>query len=163
MPGEERSTESGPAVVSSGPLINGPAATLQGRVKHLSYKTLRYPGHNAILRLLLWDLGFREHRDELKRIFERALPATKQDVVAIWVSAAGTLHGKFSETTYAKLVRHKEIGGHHWTAIQITTACGVCAVLDLLHEGRLPQQGFIRNEDVKFSDFIANRFGRHYA
>lgn len=138
------------------------AQTLQGKVKHLSYKTMRYPGHNAILRLLLWDLGFREHRDELKRAFERALPATRQDVVAIWVSAAGTLHGRYTEKTYAKFVRHKEIGGHHWTAIQITTACGVCAVLDLLHEGRTPQKGLVRNEDVRFADFIANRFGRHY-
>ncbi len=138
------------------------ALTLQGRVRHLSYKTLRYPGHNAILRLLLWDLGFREHRDELKRAFERALPTTRQDIVAIFVSAAGVLHGRYTERTYARIVRHREIGGHHWTAIQITTACGVCAVLDLLHEGRTPQHGFVRNEDVRFADFIANRFGRHY-
>ncbi len=139
------------------------ALTLQGKVKHLSYKTMRYPGHNTILKLLLWDLGFREHRDELKRAFERALPTTAQDVVAIFVSAAGTLHGRYTEKTYARLVRHKEIGGHHWTAIQITTACGVCAVLDLLREGRTPQHGLVRNEDVRFSDFISNRFGRHYA
>jgi saccharopine dehydrogenase-like NADP-dependent oxidoreductase len=139
------------------------ALTLEGKVKHLSYKTMRYPGHNAILKLLLWDLGFREHRDELKKAFERALPTTKQDIVAIFVSAAGHADGRFIERTYAKIVRHKEIGGHHWTAIQITTACGVAAVLDLLHEGKLPQHGFVRNEDVRFADFIGNRFGRHYA
>ncbi len=139
------------------------AATLEGKVKHLSYKTMRYPGHNAILKLLLWDLGFREHRDELKAAFERALPTTRQDIVAIFVSAAGTVDGRYTERTYAKIVRHKEIGGHHWTAIQITTACGVTAVLDLLREGTLAQHGFVRNEDVRFEDFIANRFGRHYA
>lgn len=139
------------------------ALTLQGKVKHLSYKTMRYPGHNAILRMLLWDLGFREHRDELRRVFERALPTTHQDVVAIFVSATGTHHGRFTERTYAKLVRHREIGGKHWTAIQITTACGVCAVLDLMHEGRVATHGLVRNEDVRFADFIANRFGRHFA
>jgi saccharopine dehydrogenase-like NADP-dependent oxidoreductase len=139
------------------------AATLEGKVKHLSYKTMRYPGHNAILKLLLWDLGFREHRDELKAAFERALPTTKQDIVAIFVSAAGMVDGRYTERTYAKIVRHKEIAGHHWTAIQITTACGVTAVLDLLREGKLAQHGFVRNEDVRFDDFIANRFGRHYA
>ena len=138
------------------------ALTLEGKVRHLSYKTMRYPGHNAILKLLLWDLGFREHRDELKAAFERALPTTRQDIVAIFVSAAGTADGRFTERTYAKIVRHKEIGGHHWTAIQITTACGVTALLDLLREGKLPQSGFVRNEDVAFADFMANRFGRHY-
>lgn len=139
------------------------ALTLEGKVKHLSYKTMRYPGHNAILKLLLWDLGFREHRDELKRAFERALPTTKQDIVAIFVSATGMVDGTFTERTYARIVRHREIGGHHWTAIQITTACGITAVLDLLHEGKLPQHGFVRNEDVSLEAFLANRFGRHYA
>ena len=139
------------------------ALTLEGKVKHLSYKTMRYPGHNAILKLLLWDLGFREHRDELKRAFERALPTTKQDIVAIFVSAAGMVDGTFTERTYARIVRHREIGGHHWTAIQIPTACGITAVLDLLHEGKLPQHGFVRNEDVSLEAFLANRFGRHYA
>ena len=139
------------------------AATLEGKVKHLSYKTMRYPGHNSILKLLLWDLGFREHRDELKVAFERALPTTRQDIVAIFVSATGQVDGRFTERTYAKIVRHKEIGGHHWTAIQVTTACGVTAMLDLLRDGKLPQSGFVRNEDASFGDFIPNRFGRHYA
>ena len=139
------------------------ALTLEGKVKHLSYKTMRYPGHNAILKLLLWDLGYREHREELKAAFERALPTTRQDIVAIFVSATGTVDGRYTERTYAKIVRHNEIGGHHWTAIQITTACGITAVLDLLREGKLPSSGFVRNEDVSFADFIANRFGRHYA
>lgn len=139
------------------------AATLEGKVKHLSYKTMRYPGHNAILKLLLWDLGFREHREELRKAFERALPTTRQDVVAIFVSAQGHVGRTYTERTYAKLVRHAHINGHHWTAIQITTACGVTAVLDLLHEGKLPTHGLVRNEDVNFDDFIANRFGRHYA
>lgn len=139
------------------------AMTLQGKVKHLSYKSMRYPGHNAILKLLLWDLGFREHRNELKAAMERSLPTTHQDVVALWVSAAGLLNGKFTEQVYARFVRHKEIGGHHWTAIQLTTACGVCAVLDLLHAGRTPQQGLVRNEDVRFADFMSNRFGKHFA
>ncbi|MFM7798597.1 MAG: saccharopine dehydrogenase family protein, partial [Planctomycetota bacterium] len=77
------------------------ALTLEGKVKHLSYKTMRYPGHNAILKLLLWDLGFREHREELKAAFERALPTTKQDIVAIFVSAAGQVDGRYMERTYA--------------------------------------------------------------
>jgi hypothetical protein len=36
-------------------------------------------------------------------------------------------------------------------------------MLDLLRDGKLPQAGFVRNEDATFGDFIANRFGRHYA
>jgi saccharopine dehydrogenase-like NADP-dependent oxidoreductase len=139
------------------------ANTLAGRAKHLSYKTMRYPGHNAILKMLLWDLGFREHRDELKAVFERSLPTTRQDIVAIFVSATGEIDGRYTERTYARIVRHQNIGGHHWTAIQVTTACGVTAMVDLLREGKLPQAGFVRNEDASFADFIGNRFGQRYA
>ena len=35
-------------------------------------------------------------------------------------------------------------------------------MLDMLAEGRLPQQGFVRQEDVRLDDFLANRFGRVY-
>ncbi|MFO0893549.1 MAG: saccharopine dehydrogenase C-terminal domain-containing protein [Phycisphaerales bacterium] len=139
------------------------AETLQGRVRHLNYKTMRYPGHNAGMKLLLNDLRFREHPQDLRTILERALPTTRQDLVAMYVSANGTVGHHFTERAYAKVVRHATFGGHHWTAIQITTAAGICAMLDLLAEGRLPERGFVRNEDAVFSDFIANRFGRHYA
>jgi saccharopine dehydrogenase-like NADP-dependent oxidoreductase len=49
------------------------------------------------------------------------------------------------------------------SAIQITTAGGICAVLDMLAAGRLPQAGLIRQEDIGLADFLANRFGRCYA
>jgi saccharopine dehydrogenase-like NADP-dependent oxidoreductase len=49
------------------------------------------------------------------------------------------------------------------SAIQVTTAAGICGVLDLLAERRLPQQGFLRQEDVPLQEFLANRFGKIYA
>jgi hypothetical protein len=30
-------------------------------------------------------------------------------------------------------------------------------------EGKLPQKGFVRQEETKLSDFLSNRFGRYYA
>ena len=50
----------------------------------------------------------------------------------------------------------------HGRAARITTAAGICAVLDLLAGGKLPNRGFVRQEEVKLDDFLANRFGRHY-
>jgi saccharopine dehydrogenase-like NADP-dependent oxidoreductase len=48
------------------------------------------------------------------------------------------------------------------SAIQITTAAGICTVLDLLADGKLPQKGFVRQEEVSLPAFLANRFGRVY-
>jgi saccharopine dehydrogenase-like NADP-dependent oxidoreductase len=39
----------------------------------------------------------------------------------------------------------------------------VCAVLDMLKDGKVPQKGFVKMEDVSYTDFIANRFGQQYA
>ena len=48
------------------------------------------------------------------------------------------------------------------SAIQITTAAGITTVLDLLANGRLPQRGFVRQEEISLEDVLNNRFGRAY-
>jgi saccharopine dehydrogenase-like NADP-dependent oxidoreductase len=62
----------------------------------------------------------------------------------------------------ARKIYSQTLGGENWSAIQITTAAGLCAVVDMHFQGALPQQGFVRQEQVAFPDFIANRFGCHY-
>lgn len=139
------------------------ADTLAGQVRQLNYKTIRYPGHRNIIALLMLDFRLNEDRDTLKRIFERALPHTDQDVVVVFVTVTGWTGGAYSQRSYARKIYHGEIAGRHWGAIQITTASGICAVMDLHREGVLPRTGFVRQEDVPYEAFIANRFGRHYA
>lgn len=137
--------------------------TLAGKVQNLNYRTVRYPGHRDILKLLLQDLRLGERPDLTKEIFEHALPMTLQDVVLVFVSVSGQRNGRLMQESYSRKVYSRDIGGKECSAIQITTASGICAVLDLLAEGKLPQKGFVRQEDVSFDDFIANRFGANYA
>lgn len=137
--------------------------TLKGRVQILNYKTVRYPGHRDILKMLIHDLRLGERRALLKEIFEHALPITMQDVVLIFVTVSGQQHGRFVQESFARKVYSREMFGRTWSAIQITTASGICAMLDLLAEGKLPHRGLVRQEEVDFSDFIANRFGHNFA
>lgn len=139
------------------------ADTLTGRVRNVNYKTIRFPGHARLIKFLLDDLKMRDHREELGRIFERALPTTYQDQIVIYVSATGKLHGRLTERIYAKTILHRIIDAENWSGIQITTAAGVCAVLDLLLQGRIRSRGFVRMEEIAYEDFIANRFGQYYA
>ena len=74
------------------------AITLKDRVKNVNYKTIRYPGHCELLKLLLLDLQMQDHQDELRAIFERALPATFQDQIVIYVSATGQYKGAAHRT-----------------------------------------------------------------
>ena len=137
--------------------------TLEGRVRNLNYKTIRYPGHAAIMKARLNDLNLRNRRDVLKDILENAVPATLQDVVIVFVTVSGMKAGHLMQETYVNKVYAQEIGGEVRSAIQITTAGSICAVLDMLADGTLPQAGFIRQEDIPLRTFLANRFGRFYA
>lgn len=139
------------------------AETLAGKVQNLNYRTVRYPGHRDIVKMLLHDLRLIERRELMKDIFEHAIPITMQDVVLIFVTVSGYREGRFLQQTHAQKVYAREIGGRVWSAIQITTAAGISAVLDMLATGALPQSGFVRQEDIALADFLANRFGRYYA
>jgi saccharopine dehydrogenase-like NADP-dependent oxidoreductase len=115
--------------------------TLQGKVTHLNYKTIRYPGHAAIMKVLLNDLRLRERRPVLKDLLENALPVTLQDVVIVFVTVSGQRDGRLTQETYAHKVYSQVVDGVMRSAIQVTTASGICAVLDLLATGRLPARG----------------------
>lgn len=136
--------------------------TLEGKVMNLNYRSIRYPGHRDIMKLLLQDLRLRDRQPLLKEIFESALPLTYQDVVLVFINVSGIKDGQLIQESYANKIYSRSIDGQIWSAIQITTASGICTVLDLLAEGKLPQKGFVKQEDILFDDFINNRFGRYY-
>jgi saccharopine dehydrogenase-like NADP-dependent oxidoreductase len=133
--------------------------SMSGRVDSLDYKTIRYPGHCEALKLLLEDLGLSRKRGVLKEIFESSLAETPQDVVHVMVTASGMRSGRFVQETFSRTIHDL---GPDDTAIQRTTAAGVCVVLDLVLNGQLPARGFIRQEDVPLAAFVANRFAGVY-
>ena len=137
--------------------------TLAGKVRTLNYRTIRYPGHAAIMKALLHDLRLKDRREVLKDILEQAVPATMQDVVIVFVTVAGMKDGRLLQDTYARKIYSHVLAGKMRSAIQITTASSLCAMLDMLADGRLPQGGFVRQEDIRLADFLVNRFGRVYA
>jgi saccharopine dehydrogenase-like NADP-dependent oxidoreductase len=137
--------------------------TLEGKVRELNYRTIRYPGHAVIMRALLNDLRLRERRHVLKDILENAVPATLQDVVIVFVTVSGRNDGRLIQETYANKIYSRELNGQMLSAIQITTSSAICAVLDLLAAGRIPSHGVIRHEHVPLDVFLANRFGQVFA
>jgi saccharopine dehydrogenase-like NADP-dependent oxidoreductase len=136
--------------------------SLEGRVRELDYKTVRYLGHCTAVKLLVNELRLGQRRDVLKDILERAVPITFQDVVVTFCAVTGWRNGQLVQMTDARKVYHRQISGENWSAIQMTTAAGVCAVVDLFAGGHLPRRGFVRQEQVDFDTFLANRFGQHY-
>lgn len=133
------------------------------KIVNLSYKTIRYPGHCEKMKFLMNDLRMNEDRETLKRIMEHAIPRTYQDVVLVYVSASGWQHNQFIEKNYVKKFYPKNIGGVEWGAIQLTTACSLCSVVDLVFSNQEKYHGFIRQEQFDFNAFSQNTFGEYYA
>ncbi len=138
------------------------ADTYAGRVKTMNYKTLRYPGHCEKIHLLMNDLKLNDDRETLKRILERAVPQTQQDVVLIFASVSGRQPGGLFEETYVKKVYPQTIAGRLWSAIQVTTASALCSVVDLVLAEPEAYRGFVTQESFRLADVLHNRFGGCY-
>jgi saccharopine dehydrogenase-like NADP-dependent oxidoreductase len=138
------------------------AETWAGRCEQMNYKTMRYPGHCERMRLLMNDLKLNEDRATLKRILENAVPQTLQDVVIIYVAVTGWQAGELREENYVSRIYPQEIAGRLWSAIQVTTAAGITAVVDSVLAEPAAYRGFVAQERFRLPRILANRFGRWY-
>src|SRR5579871_2818579 len=106
------------------------AETLDGKVRNLDYKTIRYRGHRDLIAFLMNELRLNDRRALLKDVLENAVPVTLQDVVLIFCTVTGWKDDRLIQSTDARKIYHGHNFGDDWSAIQITTAGALCAVLD---------------------------------
>ena len=135
----------------------------EDKVTSLNYKTIRYPGHCEKMRFLMRDLRLNADRATLKRILENVIPKTYQDVIVIYVSVEGKKQGELSEKSYVKKLYPATIHGLEWSAIQVSTASGLCSVVDLVLEAKPALTGLVLQENFYLEDVLANRFGTYFA
>ena len=137
--------------------------TYGDKVTTMDYKTIRYPGHCEQMRLLMNGLKLNNDRGTLKRILENAVPQTLQDVVIIYAAVTGHQDDELREENYVNKIYPQVVAGRLWSAIQITTAAGICSVMDLVLTNQPDRKGFIAQEEFSLKDILENRFGRFYA
>lgn len=136
--------------------------TYEGKMETLDYKTLRYPGHCKLMSFMAHEMRMGQDRKELARILTDAKPQTTDDVVYVYVAAEGEKEGKFIRDTFVRAYHAREINGTWWRAISWTTAASICAVIELVSNGKLAGQGFVRQEDISYDDLIETNFGKLY-
>ncbi|HEX4052192.1 MAG TPA: saccharopine dehydrogenase NADP-binding domain-containing protein [Steroidobacteraceae bacterium] len=139
------------------------AQSCGSRCESMDYKTIRYPGHCAQMRLLMNDLKLNHDRATLKRILESAVPQTLQDVVIVYAAVTGLQQGELREESYVSKVYPQMIAGRLWSAIQVTTASALCAVLDMVLTHPDRYRGLVTQESFRLPEILSNRFGRHLA
>jgi saccharopine dehydrogenase-like NADP-dependent oxidoreductase len=128
-----------------------------GKINHLAYKTIRYPGHAQKMKMLLSQ--YESDREQLAVHLVNTVPATKQDVVLVYVSVTGEESGRLVEEHFFHSYYPVTINGLTWQAIQMTTASSVCAALSVVLADPALQKGFIKHTDLNFSKIMDSPFG----
>jgi len=107
---------------------------------------------------LLDDLNLKNNKQMFIDLFDQEVPYTTSDVIVIFASVTGKKDGKLIERTY-----HKKIYGKKGlSAIQLSTASGMCANIMLWAQNELPS-GAMKQEDIPYDKWIETKFGRVYA
>ena len=131
----------------------------EGRVQRLDYKTMRYPGHFRQMHFLFEELNLRDERELVGRILVDAKPPVNDDVVYLHAAVEGIHTGQPFRRNHVRAYRPLDIDGQTWRAISWTTAASAVAVVELVAAGKLPSQGFVRQEDISLDDLLATRSG----
>lgn len=132
--------------------------SFEKRIGDLNYKTIRYPGHRDLMRFLLQDLNLGRNRQVLTQIFDQEVPLTDQDVVIIYVNVVGSNGGPIKQRNFVKKIYGQVIDGTPVSAIQLSTAAGLVAALEIFSHGRFAA-GFVKQEDILLEDFFATHWG----
>lgn len=136
--------------------------TFLGRVENLDYKSMRYPGHVALMNFFFHELLMREQREAAGNILTNAKPPVDDDVVYVHASAEGESEGRLQRQEFVRAYYPIEIAGSLRTAIAWTTSASVCSVIEMMRDGVLPQQGFIKQEEIPLQAFFKTRNGQLY-
>ena len=133
--------------------------TYEGKVDTLNYKTIRYPGHGKLMRFLMYELILKEDKQLLEDILKNAKPPVKEDVVYVYAVVEGWQDKKLFRDEYFKEFHPIEIEGKSWRAISWTTAASIVSVIEMVANGKLPNKGFIKQEDIDFEAFLETDTG----
>jgi saccharopine dehydrogenase-like NADP-dependent oxidoreductase len=132
--------------------------TFEGRVGELNYKTLRYPGHRDLMKFLLYDLNLSQKQDLLTQIFDQEVPLSYSDVVVVYVNSVGNEEGGLLQRSFVKKIYAGRVSGRLLSALQLSTAAGVVAILELFARGLLPA-GFVKQESIGLDQFFDTHWG----
>lgn len=134
--------------------------SLQGQVKNLDYKTIRYPGHLTAFATMS-ALGFFAEtpvhgvvpRELTEKLLERAFTDGDSDVVLVRVVVSGVVHGKKARLVFEVMDRHEPKTGH--SAMARTSAYPAAAITYMLAAGAIERRGVVPAElAVPLSEFV---------
>ncbi len=136
---------------------------LEGKVRHLSYKTIRYPGHYEMFKTLL-DIGFagsepvvvgggvHTSRELFAELLRKKLSGNDEDIVLFRVDITGKQNGASRALRYEMIDRYDR--KQNLTAMMRTTAYPTTAIALMLVEGTVTHRGVFLPEQIVNGDLL---------
>ena len=144
--------------------------TFLGRVQHLDYKTIRYPGHCAQVKLLR-NLGLMSHepenlagvevkpRDLLTRLLQKSLKTDEPDAVLVRVTVNGIKRREPVEAVWECIDYADQ--ANQLSAMMRMTAFPASIVAQMIARGDISTRGVLKQEDcVPVKLFLAELSSR---
>jgi len=138
---------------------------LEGKVRELDYKTIRYPGHCDIMRTLM-EVGFTDatpmtvgnvimtERELFAELLKRRLPSSGPDLFVLLASIDGILDGKRQCREFRCVDYFDE--KHNITAMMRGTAYPTSLIAQQISGGLIPARGVLLPEQcVPLDDLLA--------
>jgi len=136
--------------------------TFHGKIANIDYKSMRYPGHMRLMNFFFHELLMRERRQLAGEILTHAKPPVDDDVVYVHVSAEGIIDGALRRKEFVRAYHPIEAAGARRTAIAWTTSASAVSVIEMVRAGKLPAQGFLKQEEIPLAPFLATTTGRFF-
>lgn len=136
---------------------------LQGKVRTVEYKTIRYKGHCNKMKTLL-DVGFADNevltlgnqvisiREVFLELLKKRLTFTDTDVVLLSVLVSGTRNRERAKLRYRMIERYDE--QTKMTAMMRTTATPTSIIAQMLEDGSMEERGVFTAEEVVPGDVM---------
>ena len=80
-----------------------------------------------------------------------------------WFEEDGVRNAKKDELVFQRTIMPKMMARRQWGAIQVSTASGLCAVLDIVLSQSEHYKGLLRQQDFTLSTVLENQFGKALA
>jgi saccharopine dehydrogenase-like NADP-dependent oxidoreductase len=143
--------------LTSGGAADLPTA-LAGKVRHLDYKTLRYPGHYAWIESMLAATSAAEDPIAfLQERMEATVPFMEDDLVVIYAGVEGRgADGILRRLERSLLIRPRLVGARRLKAIQSTTTAGLAESARFLLTEQ--PQGICLQSQIDSAQYMAGPF-----
>jgi saccharopine dehydrogenase-like NADP-dependent oxidoreductase len=123
---------------------------------------LAYSGRGQFRRqpLSLYELILKDKRELVESILTEAKPPVDDDVVLVYAVVEGWKGNALAREEYYRSFHPIDINGRKWRAISWTTAASIAAVVEMVADQKLPQTGFLKQEEIDLNAFLETQNGQ---